>query len=287
MTSTKNDQLRIRTVEGSLNFYDNQKSIGTAADKAIASRLGNYRYNIINNTTKDEIYLRELRPENHYVDHKNRVTNEWWDRKRKYPRDQREPVRMCMQSVEDHPKLEENRLRREELRMAQIENPNRFGDFQIARRAKRAHTPPKIYTLEPPENKHHFHTTDPTDFKMRRSKSVPSGTINAGTIKNKYPRWEQIANESADFSKVAQANTYRNAIFNCPEGEQVRQAQVHDSRDRVKNYDFSVLRNNNNYSNQCKLTRSDAFYMRPMFAATNNSVKYDIIKNQQRPFCYV
>lgn len=30
------------TVEGSLNYYDNQMGIGTAADKAIAARLGGH-----------------------------------------------------------------------------------------------------------------------------------------------------------------------------------------------------------------------------------------------------
>jgi hypothetical protein len=36
-----------------------------------------------------------------------------------------------------------------------------------------------------------------------------------------------------------------------------------------------------------QIARCDAFYMRPHFAITNNSVKYDIITNSQRPFLYV
>ena len=53
---------------------------------------------------------------------------------------------------------------------------------------------------------------------------------------------------------------------------------------RLPDYDFSVVRKNNNYSNANKLTRNDPFYSRPRLAVTNNSVKYNIVTNGVRRF---
>lgn len=271
-----------------MNLYDDQKCIGTAADKSIAARLSGFTYNILSNKEKDEVYLKELRCNDHYVDHKNRATQNWWDRRRKYPRDQREPVRMCMQSVEDHPKVEERRARREEIRLAQIEHPQDFGEWQNRRREYRPITPPKVYCLDEPKKRMGYTIATADEWKMKRNHSVPTiSARNAGTITGRYPRAEQILNESCDLAQVGTANTYRNSMYQCPEGETIRRAQRHRSLQRVKNYDFSVTRKNNDFSHQNKLTRSDAFYMRPHFAVTNNSVKYDIITNGQRPFLYV
>ena len=47
MASKKNDELNEFTVEGSLNYYDNHYSIGTAADRGNAARLGGHNWNII------------------------------------------------------------------------------------------------------------------------------------------------------------------------------------------------------------------------------------------------
>jgi len=286
MASAKNDALRVRTVEGSVNLYDNQECIGTAADKAIAGMLSGFKYNILSNKERDEVYLRELRSGNHYIDRKNRATNEWWDRRRKYTRDQREPIRTCLQSVEDHPKVEEQLQRRLESQLIQTENYQDFGEFQKRRRELRPATPPKRYTLD--DKKRKLRATDTTldDWTLRRTQSTPCIQDTAGTLSGRYPRYEQLFNESCNLAKVPQANTYRNSMYNCNEGEEIRQAQKHKSTERVKNYDFAITRKNNHYSNQNKLTRSDAFYMRPEFAITNNSVKYNIINNEQRPFLY-
>lgn len=73
-------------MEGTLNLYDEQRCVGTANDKAIASRLGGFKYNILNNGEKEEIYMRHLRNDDHYINIKGETTNKWFDRKRKYPR---------------------------------------------------------------------------------------------------------------------------------------------------------------------------------------------------------
>ena len=49
MASAANDALCERTVEGSVNYYDNQNCKGTSNEKAIAARLGSMTYNIMSN----------------------------------------------------------------------------------------------------------------------------------------------------------------------------------------------------------------------------------------------
>ena len=101
-----------------------------------------------------------------------------------------------------------------------------------------------------------------------------------------YPNPEQILNESANFAKARAANTFTESVFTSGAGQQLQQEQVFRSRKRIPDYDFSVTRANNNYSNINKLTRSDPYYMRPRLAVTNNSVKYNILTNSVRPFKY-
>eukprot|EP00392_Amoebophrya_sp_AT5.2_P003675 g3680.t1 len=143
MASAKNDALRERTLEGSLNYYDEQRCVGTANDKAIAARLGGHNWNIMNNGEKDEIYLRQLRNSDHFVDKNNRTTNKWFQRKRCFPRDPREPVKHCMTSLDDHPKVADKECRRLELHLSQLENHQNFGDFQRRRHELRPNGSPR------------------------------------------------------------------------------------------------------------------------------------------------
>ena len=138
MASLKNDQLRERTVEGSLNYYDEHRCIGTANDKAIAARLGGHSYNIISNGAKDEIYMRHLRHTDHYLDDKNKATNKWWGRLKKFPELKaeeaiRRPVERCLTLPEDHPKVKRKEALREQVQLAQAENPQNWALFQDRR----------------------------------------------------------------------------------------------------------------------------------------------------------
>lgn len=74
MASVRNDALHKRVVEGSYNFYDNHQGCGTATDKALAARLGGHSYNILSGKDRDEIYFRNLRHDEHYIDKKGRHT---------------------------------------------------------------------------------------------------------------------------------------------------------------------------------------------------------------------
>merc|ERR1712194_116449 len=91
------------------------------------------------------------------------------------------------------------------------------------------------------------------------------------------PDPQQLLNESAAFAKCKTANTYSQSVHTSGAGKALLKEQVYRSRHRIPDYDFSVTRKNNNYSNGNKLTRSDMFYTKPKLAVTNTSVKYNIV----------
>ena len=68
MASPKNDRLRKRTQKGTLNYYDDQRSIGTSFDKAQAARLGGHNFNPI--THEKETILAHARSAHHCINSK-------------------------------------------------------------------------------------------------------------------------------------------------------------------------------------------------------------------------
>jgi hypothetical protein len=59
MASPMNDGLHMRTDIGTVNYYDNAKCVGTALEKAWASRSGGHSFNILSHEPTK--YLRHLR----------------------------------------------------------------------------------------------------------------------------------------------------------------------------------------------------------------------------------
>ncbi|CAD7949733.1 unnamed protein product [Amoebophrya sp. A120] len=294
MASAKNDALRERTLEGSLNHYDEQRCVGTANDKAIAARLGGHNWNIVNNGESDEIYLRQLRNNDHFVDKSNRTTNKWFQRRRAFPRDPREPVKHCLTALDEHPKVADKECRRLELHLAQLENHQNFGDFQRRRHELRPDGSPR------PNRRNLTDVDDKVNATRTRSKSeylekvMYSSRSDASSARSsartqprvRYPDWRQVQNESAAFSKCKTANTYSQSVHTTAAGQDLISQQIYKSKQRIPNYDFSVLRKNNNYSSEDKLFRHDSYYRKPRLAITNPSVKYDIVNNVVHPFKY-
>ncbi|CAD7940710.1 unnamed protein product [Amoebophrya sp. A25] len=306
MASAKNDALRERTLEGTLNYYDEQRCVGTANDKAIAARLGGHNWNIISNGESDEIYLRQLRNNDHYVDKNNRTTNKFMQRKRQFPRDPREPVKNSMTMLDDHPKVADKECRRLESHLAQLENHQSFGDFQRRRHELRPGGSPRPNrrNLTDIEEKLNATRVRGKDSYLRKiysgtqqegqgeggiaisARSDASTRSSSSTARVRYPDWRQLQNESAAFSKCKTANTYSQSLHTSESGVDLLAQQIYRSKQRIPNYDFSVIRKNNNYSSEDKLLRSDSYYRKPRLAVTNNSVKYDMITNQVLPFKY-
>lgn len=306
MASKKNDALRERTVEGSVNFYDGQKCFGTATDKGLASRLGGHSYNILSNESKDEIYLRNLRSDSHFVDKKGRHTQHLFgDRRRKFATDERNLVKGCLTGPADHPRIRAMSQQRVETQLAQMENLQSYGAFQ-----ERCHAhllgpfAVKRYSINDLKygnevGKLGARFTDKASFKERRGETM-TRSISAPSLDVTRPA-ESLAqaaredsrkavscrqNESANFANVRSANSYAASVESTALGREHCARQDRCSINRLENGDFSVARKNNHFSSQDKLTRSDPYYMRPKFAGTNSSVKYDIVTNNRKWFKY-
>jgi len=297
MASNKNDLLNTRTVSGSVNFYDDQKCIGNAEDKTIAANLGGHSYNIINQ--REELYFPNLRHDAHFLDRSNVATHHWMDRKKKYPRDPRNLMKLSLQNPAEHPKVAEREQRRAEYRLSQMENHQSYRGFQERRRMMRPETPEGRRTLDPTNKQPAaLRVTEckqipkPTFLEMRsaHASSMPNLRSSSLTRLNLEQRPEaaahQLTSESANYAHCKTANSYAMSLNTTELGERHQLVQNRNSLQRVDNYDFAITKKNNAYSSEDKLLRADPYYMKPKLAITNNSVKYDILTNQRKNFWY-
>mmetsp|Transcript_127396 Transcript_127396/g.318030 ORF Transcript_127396/g.318030 Transcript_127396/m.318030 type:complete len:307 (+) Transcript_127396:104-1024(+) len=306
MASEKNDALRARTVEGSVNFYQNHKCKGTAADRGLAERLSGCEYNIISNSDQHEVYLRDLRRSDHIVDGKGRHTAHFFGaRRRKFSGDERGMISETMRHPEPHPRENVRAQRRLETQLAQLENHSSYAGFQQRTQG--------TFSQAPPVKKYHVHNaryaneveklqpsiTSKGAWLERRgeivthSKSAPSLSIADPASSLSRAVREDIRKdvsqrqlESAHVAPRMTANTLSASMDAVPLGQHIANKQRSCSVNRVENHDFGITRKNNHFSSQDKLTRADPFYMRPREGITNNSVKYDIVSNERRWFKY-
>lgn len=305
MASAKNDALITRTVEGSVNYYDNHKGKGTAADKGLAARLGGCSYNILNNSHADEIYFPQLRTKEHFVDEKNRATKHMFGpRRRHFAPDERGGMADSLRHPLPHPRDEAVQQRRTETQLAQMENVHSWSNFQdrtqdfFGRSPERRRTVSnKLYANEVGKLNPRF--TGRQEWRSRRGETM-SRTLSAPSVELSDPRGSlaravredarkeasQRQTESAQFAPWMNASTLANSIDATPAGRAHCAAQQYCSINRLENYDISVTRKNNHYSAQDKMTRADPYYLPPRESMTNNSVKYDIISNERRWFKY-
>mmetsp|Transcript_57802 Transcript_57802/g.152076 ORF Transcript_57802/g.152076 Transcript_57802/m.152076 type:complete len:312 (-) Transcript_57802:100-1035(-) len=307
MASAKNDALLARTVEGSLNIYDQGKCIGTAADKGLAARQGGCSYNIVNNDDKHERYFKELRPSEHFVDDKNRHTKHFvGPRRRKFAVDERNLVKACLTVPDDHPRARGQEQRRVQTQLAQIENATDYGGFQD-RCAGSLFTaaPRKRYSIDnvryanEAEKLKPRHSSTKAEWLSRRGETMsmsrsapslhvgdPAGSLDRAMHADIRKHTSQLQTESATFAPWQSANTYSHSMSNTHQGQQMGAGHQHLSVHRIENHDFGVTKKNNHFSSHDKLTRSDPFFMRPRLGTTQNSVKYDIVNNERRWFKY-
>lgn len=64
-----------------LNHYEGHRTICTTDDKATASLLGGHQWNIISNREDTEVYLREARNPEHYIDQDGKATSTWFQKR--------------------------------------------------------------------------------------------------------------------------------------------------------------------------------------------------------------
>lgn len=305
MASYRNDKLQKRTLEGSLNYYDSHKGLGTAADKGLASRLGGHCYNIISNQDRHEIYFPELRHAEHFVDKKGRHTAHFFgSRRRKFDIDERKHVPDCMTMQADHPRDQIIAKQRAETQLAQIENSQSWKNFKERTASMHGTVPDRRHSIH---NKMYANETmklqpkvsSRSDWHTRRGEAMahsasapslhltaPSESLQRAVGSDARKEASQHASESAHFAPWMSANTYSRSMLATPAGQDHAASQKQFSLARLENHDFAVSRKNNHFSSQDKLTRADPFFMRPRLGITNNSVKYDIVSNERKWFKY-
>lgn len=304
MASAKNDAQLGRTVEGTINYYDNHKCWGTAGDKALAARLGGHSYNILNNHDRDEIYLRNLRHDDHCIDRKGRSTKHMFEgRRRKFAIDERNHVKECLAGPDEHPRGRQFEQRRTEVNLAQIENSQSWAGFQnrtasLFPTGKRRYTiSNKLYANEAGKLNPRFvgkgEFLNQRGQEMRHSMSAPSvaiadpaASLQRAVNLDSRKDTTQRQTESAHFAPWISHNTYVSSLEGTVAGREHKAAQQYCSVQRLENYEHSIARKNNHFSSTDKLTRSDPYFMRPRLGMTNNSVKYDIVSNERRWFKY-
>mmetsp|Transcript_66139 Transcript_66139/g.167595 ORF Transcript_66139/g.167595 Transcript_66139/m.167595 type:complete len:307 (+) Transcript_66139:114-1034(+) len=306
MASKRNDDLNVRTVEGSVNYYVGHKCKGTAADRGLAERLGGHSYNIISNSDQHEVYLRHLRQPDHIVDDKGRHTREFMGaRRRKFAGDERGLMAETMRAPEPHPREAARAQRRVETQVAQIENSSNYAGFQ--------HRTQGTFFQPHPEKRYQVHnatyaneveklrpkSSSKAEFLSRRgevmshAKSAPSlslfapeASLSRAMREDARKEVSQRQTESANFAPRNAGSTYVTSMDSHPVGMAMHSSQRHCSVNRIENSDIGVTRKNGHFSSQDKLTRADPFYMRPCLGVTNNSVKYDIVSNERKWFKY-
>jgi len=226
-------------------------------------------------------------------------------RKRRYEGDERGLMHSCLRGPSDHPRAGVLDQARQELQLAQIENSQSWSGFLDRTRSGLMHCPKdkrywihnKSYANEAEKLRRRHTSKDEWLFRrgeqMAHSISCPSvhlanpaGSLERAVQMDTRKEASQRQTESAHFAPWTSANTYATSMDATDNGRRMAMTHQHCSVNRVENHDFGITRKNNHYSSTDKLTRSDAMYMRPRLATTNNSVKYDIISNERKWFKY-
>jgi hypothetical protein len=244
MASYLNDKVVAFTATGSVNLYDDQLCIGTAHDKSLAGSLGGHDYNIISNK-QDNHYFPYLRNPTHYVDSNNVATKYFYPRRRKNPAD---PGRQSTLDLKTHQstKTENLALNKQQARStAQMLHAYDYSAYQ----KQMGEPQPRI---------------------PKESARRPATTVVPMTDWNK-------ASEPTDLPSTRRVADWQQRQFGRDNGR-------HQSMQRLSNADFSITRNNNHFSGDCKLTRNDHFFARPAFKYNQPSVTYHIITNERRDF---
>lgn len=305
MASSKNDQLLTRTVDGSYNHYDGQRCCGSAFDKGLAARLGGHSYNILNNQDTDEVHLKHLRHDDHFLDNRGRHTTHFFgDRRRKFGVDERNHMFSVLTGPDAHPRDRQLAQRRTELQLAQMENSGSWSGFQKRTASLDLNGGKRRYTISNKMYANEAEKMNPKNLQkgnwlQRRGEDMthaascpslqlsdPSGSLHRAVSFDTRKEATQRQTESAHFAPWMSHNTYVSSLEGTPAGRAHSAAQQHCSVHRLENHDFGISRKNNHYSSQDKLTRADPYFMRPRLGMTNNSVKYDIISNERRWFKY-
>jgi len=303
MASKRNDELNEFTVNGSINHYDKHRSRCTAEDKKLASLMGSCGWNIVTNKEEHEVYFRNARNPDHFVDDGNQATGEWWMRKRRVRRpgsDETHPLdsRLTVQTLTCPPTAGKTAAKDQQRTMKQLcqaEAPLDYGRYSARKAEITPRTPEKNWNDKQVRDQHRkrdIPTPAPKDVTDKASwlpkRSVPRIHNMPPHATDMFCSVDQLRAEpnndvmSADF-----AHQHTAARMS---GSQTARLSVAADDKRFHSHqrlEATTVRDVTSWPWQSdKLTRKDPYHAKPMQRSGNSSVKHDIISNERKNFWY-
>jgi len=301
MASKLNDDLHEYTVNGSINYYDKHRSKCTAEDKNLASMIGSCGWNIISNRDEHELYFRNARNPDHFVDAGNQATSEWWMRKKRVRRPGSDMThildsRLTVQTLTCPPtagKVAEKDRQRTMKQLCQAEAPLDYARYAKRKAEVTPRTPEKNFTDKQVRDQHRKRDipTPPSQDVTHNSlwlsrRGVPKIQNMPPSHADMFQSVDQLRCEphtdvmSADF-----AHKHTAARMS---GSQTARLTSDDKRHHSsRRLESTTVRDITSWPWQTdKLTRNDPYNLKPVQRSGNSSVKHDIINNTRKNFWY-
>lgn len=308
MASKKNDELNEFTVNGSINYYNRHRHKCTAEDMKLAHFHGGQQHDIISNRSDHQVYFKNAKNPDHFVDDKNRATSDWWDRKVRVRRPGSDEVhvldsRLTIQSLTCPPtagKTQAAQDKRTAKQLCQAEAPLDYGRYtarhmEVTPRDTR--TPEKDWTAKQLEHQHRkrdipekppMNVTDRGSWlQARRSSSINPPPKEQPSHVEIYSNPKQLRAEPITGSDVIGsrfAHRHTTARMSGSQTARLSDEKRHESTQRLEGFRFREV--TQWPFTQDLLTRDDKYYVKPQHRSGNPSVKYDILSNETIKFRY-
>lgn len=294
MASVTNDALDKFTVSGSVNNYNREKSQATAEEFKQASLIGGHSWNLLTHDKKREVYLRHARNDAHYVTETGQATSDWWTRKQRVYRPDREGRHasdssvtvQCLTCPPTAGKEAQRNATRQLRQLCQTEAPMDFAQYSARKGELTPRTPARDPQVLVPSQERRM--TPPPRFTPRVS-AREHWTPRRGELREeRRPPADRSLYQTADQLRTDSFENASSSAFSkkCDEGamDQSIRTKTHFSRHRM---DLAASRDITSWPmHSCKITREDPFHVKPLQRSGNSCVKYDIITNERKEFWY-
>eukprot|EP00388_Colpodella_angusta_P005819 GDKJ01017728.1.p1 GENE.GDKJ01017728.1~~GDKJ01017728.1.p1 ORF type:complete len:271 (-),score=38.57 GDKJ01017728.1:605-1417(-) len=267
MASPALDAFNSRKFTESVNFYDNGKSVGTACEKTLASRISGVNYNILTNRKADP-YFSGLRSDSQG----DAFRKPFWQTKKTVDipfKDSRQMKDVLLSPYEVI--FDGSQLRKGEKFRPIISTSSSFRSTTASSSSSNAKH--KTYDTM------RLHVTCPSSFTNHVRHGPYPNAIDSGLP---YSDFEE---KRINWSERRGAERLQ-AITTLSQGMQSKARSSFSSyaNRRLDNADFTVLRTNDHYGGHCKVTREDPYYVKKNDInlkgnACRSSVGYDMITN--------
>jgi len=138
-----------------LNHYDRHRTLCTCDVKKTASIISGHTWNILNHSSKDEVYLMDARNPDHFIDNTGNNTSHWFEKKRRIDSDgdgviqclDSSNVQEVMRGPPDTGKEASYLRQRQSRQLRQAEHPRDYGQFSARRDRDGLKTPERASSL--------------------------------------------------------------------------------------------------------------------------------------------